>query len=88
VTLQAAVADDAASELWRWGKREQEKDIRAVLRLLVNRGWLPQTRVDDVVDAVLMLTSHETYAQLCQERGWAEDRYTRWLVAYLSLELS
>ena len=51
VTLQVAAADEAAAELWRWGKREQEKDIRAVLRLLVNRGWLSQTRVDDVVDA-------------------------------------
>ena len=59
-----------------------------MLRLLVYRSWLPQTRVDDAVDAVLMLTSHETYAQLCQERCWAEDRYIHWLVAHLSLELS
>ena len=43
VTLQAAAAaDDAAAELWRWGKREQEKDVRAVVSLLVDRGWLPK----------------------------------------------
>jgi len=87
-TLQAAATDDSAAELWRWGKREQEKDIRAVLRLIVNRGWLTQTQADDAVDAVLTLTSHETYAQLCLERGWAESRYTNWLVAHLSLDLA
>ncbi len=87
-TLQAAAADDSAAELWRWGKREQEQDIRAVLGLLVNRGWLTQTHADNAIDAVLTLTSHETYAQLCLERGWAEDRYVNWLTSHLSLDLS
>jgi len=35
-----------------------------------------------------MLTSQETYTQLCLERGWSEGRYTGWLVAHLCLELS
>lgn len=88
LTLQAAAADDSAAELWRWGKREQEADIRAVLSMVVNSGWLSQPRADHAVDAVLILTSHETYTQLCLERGWAQDRYTTWLVAHLWLELS
>ena len=88
VTLQAAAADEAAAELWRWGKREQERDVRAVVALLVNRVWLPKSRVDDAVDAIIMLTSHETYAQLCLERGWTDNRYTDWLVAHLHLELA
>jgi AcrR family transcriptional regulator len=88
VTLQAAAADEAAAELWRWGKREQERDVRAVVSLLVNRAWLPESRVDDAVDAILMLTSHETYAQLRLERGWPESRYTNWLMAHLHLEIA
>lgn len=51
-------------------------------------GWLSQPRADDAVDAVLILTSHETYTQLCLERGWDQDRYITWLVAHLWVELS
>lgn len=87
VTLRAAAADDAAAELWRWGRHEQEKDIRAVLSLVVKRVWLSQSQADDAVDAALVLTSHETYAQFCLERGWAQDRYTGWLIAHLTLEI-
>lgn len=87
VTRRAAAADDVAAELGRWGKHEQEKGIRAVLALLVKRGCLSQSRADDAVDTALLLTSHETYAQLCLERGWSQDRYTRWLIAHLTLEI-
>ena len=59
-----------------------------MVSLLVNRAWLPKSRVDDAVDAIIMLTSHETYAQLCLERGWTDNRYTDWLVAHLHLELA
>jgi AcrR family transcriptional regulator len=88
VALQAAAVDDAAAEIWRWGKHEQERDVRTIVSVLVDHAWLPRSRVDDVVDAVLMLTSHETYAQLCLERGWTENRYTDWLAAHLHLEIS
>ena len=87
VALQAAAVDESAAELWRWGKREQEKDIRAILSALLEAGRLPEERAQQAVDGLLVLTSHETYAQLCVERAWSEDRYVEWLVAHLALEL-
>ena len=87
VTLQAAAVDEAAAELWRWGRREQEKDIRVVLGVMVEAGWLSASGAQHAVDGVLVLTSHETYAQLCLEKGWSEDRYQEWLVAHLTAEL-
>jgi AcrR family transcriptional regulator len=87
VTRQAAAVDRGAAELWAWGKRQQELDLRAFLATPVQRGWLSRTRLEEAIDGVVVLTSHETYSQLCVERGWTQVRYESWLVRHLRGDL-
>ncbi len=87
LTRQAAAADPGAADLWAWGKVEQERDVRKVLTVMVERAWLDKTDLRRAVDTVVVLTGHETYAQLCLERGWSLRRYRTWLQRHLAADL-
>jgi AcrR family transcriptional regulator len=87
LTRQAAAADQGAADLWAWGKAEQERDVRNVLAVMVEKAWLDKADLRRAVDTVVVLTSHETYAQLCIERGWSLRRYRTWLQRHLAADL-
>ncbi|HEX6508506.1 MAG TPA: TetR/AcrR family transcriptional regulator, partial [Chloroflexota bacterium] len=60
------------------------QDIRGVAESLVDKGALAAgITVDEAVDLIGTLSDGEVYRILVFERGWASERYERWLASLL-----
>ena len=79
VALREAGAGDAeAAELWRqFGDRRAANMRLFVAELGARREGVS---LDDAADTVWATNSPELYLLLTGERGWAPERYERWLV--------
>ncbi len=53
------------------------------LRALAERGLLPESDLDSVIDGVWTLTAPESWFRLVHQRQWAPERYETWLTRVL-----
>jgi AcrR family transcriptional regulator len=88
ILVSAAGTDpDAAAQLDEL-TRQRQQGQRAIARALARAGALrPELRERDAADLVHALLSPELYRLLVLDRGWAPDRYARWLEATLAAQL-
>ena len=88
ILVSAAGTDaDAAALLDRLTRQRQEGQ-RTIARALARAGSLRQElRERDAADVIHALMSPEVYRLLVIDRGWKPDRYERWLVETLELQL-
>lgn len=88
ILVSAAGTDaDAAAQLDEL-TRQRAQGQRAIARSLARAGALrPGLRERDAADLIHALLSPELYQLLVHDRGWAPDRYARWLSATLADQL-
>lgn len=80
VAAQAAAADADAAVLWAAGQEHRRRDATGFVASLDEAQLLRRDRPrDDAIATVWLLTSPETFTQLCDGLGWTVDRYERWI---------
>ncbi len=76
----AAAADPAAAEVWAQTRREMLEAMTMFAADLLRTGQLrPDLTADDVRDLLWTFHSPEVFELLVLERGWAPERYARFL---------
>ncbi len=82
LVLQAAAPqDEGLRALWREISERRAANMRLLARDLEAAGGLREDlSVEDVADTIWALNSPEIYLLLVEQRGWAAERFQRWLV--------
>ena len=84
----AAGADAEATELLAEHDRRRYETQRRLARSLHRRKQLrPGLAAGEAADMIWTLASERTYLALVRQRGWAPERYERWLAAQLAATL-
>jgi len=80
ILVSAAGADPDAAALLAEQTRHRQQGQERIARSLARAGALrPQLRERDAADIIHALMSPEVYRLLVGDRGWAPQRYERWL---------
>ncbi|QYG95394.1 helix-turn-helix transcriptional regulator [Iamia sp. SCSIO 61187] len=88
VLVSAAGTDPDAAALLADLTRQRQEGQRVIVRALGRRGALrPDRRAGEAADLVHALLSPEMYRLLVIDRGWAPERYERWLRETLADQL-
>lgn len=88
ILVSAAGSDtDAASILDDLTRQRQEGQGRVAAALAQAKALRPGMRTADAGDVIHALASPELYQLLVVDRGWAADRYERWLAGVLTSQL-
>ena len=84
VLVSAAASDPEAAALLADYHRQRDQGQGQIARALARAGALrPRLRERDAADIIHALMSPDLYRLLVTERGWAPERYERWLAATL-----
>jgi AcrR family transcriptional regulator len=84
ILVGAASSDRDAAELLEDLNRQRRAGQGQIARSLARAGFLrPRLRERDAADIVYALMSPEVYRLLVLDRGWAPQRYERWLTQTL-----
>jgi AcrR family transcriptional regulator len=84
VLVSAAASDPEAAALLAGYHRQRDQGQGQIARALARAGALrPGLRERDAADIIHALMSPDLYRLLVTERGWAPERYERWLAATL-----
>ena len=84
VLVSAAASDPEAGALLADYHRQRDQGQGQIARALARAGALrPRLRERDAADIIHALMSPDLYRLLVTERGWAPERYERWLAATL-----
>ena len=84
VLVSAAASDPDAAALLADYHRQRDQGQGQIARALARAGALrPRLRERDAADIIHALMSPDLYRLLVTERGWAPERYERWLAATL-----
>jgi AcrR family transcriptional regulator len=82
VARAAAPADPELAALWREIGARRAANMRLVAQELAATGRLRAgLTVEEAADVIWATNASEFYALLVLERGWAPDRFERWLAA-------
>jgi AcrR family transcriptional regulator len=88
ILSSAAAADPAAAELLVEYRHQRDQGQGRIARSLArSRALRPGLRERDAADLIHALMSPELYGLLVHNRGWAPERYERWLAELLSDQL-
>lgn len=88
ILVSAAGTDPDAAALLEQLSRQRQEGQRMIARALTRSGALrPGLRPRDAADVIHALLSPELYRLLVVDRGWATDRYERWLASTLADQL-
>ena len=72
--------DPEVERLWAlWQQRHLDAMHRAMAAIAREGGLRPELSVETAADVFYALAGTEVYRALVQERGWAPERYERWL---------
>jgi AcrR family transcriptional regulator len=89
VLTSAAESDPAAAELLADIRRQRDGGQGRIARALSRAHALKAgLREQEAADLIHALMSPEVYVLLVRDRGWAPDRYERWLGATLTQQLT
>lgn len=84
ILVSAAASDPEAAALLAGYQRKRDQGQGQIARALARAGSLrPGLRQRDAADVIHALMSPDVYRLLVTERGWALERYQRWLAATL-----
>jgi len=84
VAAAAAHDDDTVREaVARGAQRRHDDCVWFVLEVLA----VPEKRLEETADAIWALINVENYRLLVLDRGWAPERYERWLAAMIGAML-
>ena len=88
ILVSAAASDPEAAALHAEYQRQRDQGQGQIARALAHAGSLgPGLRERDAADIIHALMSPDVYRLLVTERGWAPERYERWLAATLINQL-
>ncbi|HLN67867.1 MAG TPA: helix-turn-helix domain-containing protein [Streptosporangiaceae bacterium] len=88
ILVSAAASDPEAAALHAEYQRQRDQGQGQIARALARAGSLgPGLRERDAADIIHALMSPDVYRLLVTERGWAPERYERWLAATLINQL-
>jgi AcrR family transcriptional regulator len=88
ILVSAAASDPEAAALLAGYQRQRDQGQGQIARALARAGALrPGLRERDAADIIHALMSPDLYRLLVNERGWAPERYERWLAATLTGQL-
>ena len=88
ILVSAAASDPEAAALHAEYQRQRDQGQGQIARALARVGSLgPGLRERDAADIIHALMSPDVYRLLVTERGWAPERYERWLAATLINQL-
>jgi AcrR family transcriptional regulator len=80
VLQQAAPMHPELMALWEKIAQRRARNMRMLATDLAETGRLrPGVTIDEAADAIWAMNSSEFYVLLVHERGWAPERYERWL---------
>jgi AcrR family transcriptional regulator len=89
VLVSAAESDPAAAELLGGIRQQRDQGQRQIARSLARTHELKsELRERDAADLIHALMSPEVYRLLVVDRGWAPERYERWLATTLAQQLT
>ena len=84
ILVSAAASDRDAAALLAEQTRHRQEGQAQIARSLARSGELrPELRECDAADIIHALMSPEVYRLLVDNRGWAPERYQRWLTGIL-----
>ena len=76
----ASATEPEAQEVWRELSDRRAANMRTFVEDVASAGGLrPGLELDEAADTVWATNSAELYVLLTVERGWAPERYERWL---------
>jgi len=88
ILVGAAASDPGAAALLTEYQRKRDQGQGQIARSLARSGALrPGLRERDAADLIHALMSPDVYRLLVTERGWAPERYERWLAGTLADQL-
>ena len=88
ILANAAASDPEAAALCAEYQRQRDQGQGQIARALARAGALgPGLRERDAADIIHALMSPDVFRLLVTERGWAPERYERWLAATLINQL-
>lgn len=88
ILLSAAASDPGAAALLAEYQRKRDEGQGQIARSLARVGALrPGLPERDAADVIHALMSPDVYRLLVTERGWAPERYERWLAGTLIAQL-
>jgi Tetracyclin repressor-like, C-terminal domain len=88
VLVSAAASDPEAAALLAEHQQKRDQGQGQIARALARAGSLrPGLRERDAADIIHALMSPDVYRLFVTERGWAPERYERWLAATLGDQL-
>ncbi len=80
----AESGEDGPRELWRISEEQRLRGARRWLEILGSKGSVTPDR-DTAVDLLWLLMAPDLYRRLVDDRGWALDRYQKWLARQIRM---
>jgi AcrR family transcriptional regulator len=76
----AATTEPEADAVWREISERRAANMRLLVTDLASVGGLrPGLSIDDAADTIWVTNSAEVFVMMTTDRGWAPERYERWL---------
>ena len=78
--IAQAASQPEIEEVWQRIAARRAKNMREFADDLASTGQLrPELSLDEVADVIWATNSPEFYCLLVEDRGWAPERFERWL---------